>query len=193
MIRFAAALEPPVEAKPEPQKTEKPEAEKRDETTLGIDVQSANLLEGPLTKDLQVTFLLRNLEAKNLYYHNDWDIALGKEPGLQIDQPLSKQGPVLTLTIDAFNVSHGPLEGALTFNAGYNTAQRISLAQASVGGKLDLAKWDFKVGKRAESLKLRAYFGAGAEEDFPSLSSARYGGFSWSGGLLIESNPLGGK
>ena len=174
------------------------EGQKRDEQTLGTDVQTGGSRVGVGTSTakgsvdlLQVTILDRNLEIIPIYFGHDWDIAAFKEPGAQAqvqEQPKDTGSGweahiTFGATIDLFNVSHDPWEFAVSGSAGIDTTGTASLT-AGIGGKVTL--------KEAGRFKFRLYGGASIEKDYPSTPGAADPPAGWNlgGGLLIEINPL---
>jgi RHS repeat-associated protein len=175
-----------------------PEGEKRDERTLGIDVQIGGSGVGLGTSTakgsvdlLQVTILDRNLEIIPIYFGHGWDIAAFKEWGIQAQvqaQP-KDTGPgweakgTFGATIDLFNVSRDRWEVAISGSAGIDTTGTGSLT-AGIGGKYTI--------RETGHVKFRLYGGAAIEKDYPSTPGAADPPAGWNvgGGLLIEINPL---
>ena len=196
----------------EPEKAAEPE--KPDPVTTGIDTQVGGSAVGVWGPDKaqrsfdvpQLTLLPRNLELFPLYFHNGWDIALLKEPGLQFEtqwqRPLT--GPLwrrlvipgglhVTIgeTVDLLNISHDPWEVALTYSAGYDIGHSLAVT-GTVGAKFTLHEFDSEELEKVGTFKLRAYGGVTAEEDFPAASaglSRGFGGITFGAGFLLEWNP----
>ena len=154
----------------------------------------------------QLTLLPRNLELFPLYFHNGWDIALLKEPGLQFELQWQRPftGPLwrrlvvpgerhITIgeTVDLLNVSRDPWEVALTYSAGYDIGHSLAVT-GTLGAKYTLKEIDWERIEKFGTFKLRAYGGVTAEEDFPAAAaglSRGFGGITFGAGVVLEYNP----
>lgn len=190
----------------------------RDDVTFGVDTQSGvswvgagntapgTAKVGKFSWDVvQVTLLPRNWEIIPLHYYHKLDIALLKEPGVQVTvqrQPNDPGTPGWSThttvggTVDLFNISHDPSgwEGAVTVSGGYDfTGKNLSLT-ATAGFKKTL--WEnakLPIIGRFGTNKGRLYGGIGAEYDIyfgTGAPPAGFGGVFVGGGLLIEWNPV---
>jgi hypothetical protein len=190
------------------EKTQKAIDSKLDAVTPGADVQIGGSYVGILTKQakgsfdaFQLTLMPRNLELIPLYKSAKLDIALFKEPGVQLtvqQQPKdtgsgSDVHTSLGGTVDVFNISSDPkgIEGALTLSAGYDTFSKDVAVTGVLGLKYTLkenASLPF-IGRFGTN-KVRLYAGVGVEGDIPRATGAPsgFGGLFIGGGLLIESN-----
>jgi RHS repeat-associated protein len=188
----------------------KEEDSKLDPTTPGTDLQTGGSGVGVFTKHpkgswdvFQVTLLPRNFELIPLYKSALLDIALFKEPGVQltVQQQPKDTGPgyethtTVGGTVDVFNISSDAkrIEGALTFSGGYDTLGKNVAFTGVLGLKYTLTEnARIPIIGRFGTNKVRLYAGAGVEGDVPTAAGAPsgFGGFFAGGGLLFETNPI---
>ena len=192
---------------------EKLPTEHRDKVTTGIDAGLGGSKVGVWGRnraqrsyDTQLTLLPRNLEIKNLYFHGGWDIALGKEPGFQLQSQWQRPGPLTRRllspgerhisvgeTVDLLNASYDPwgLELALTLSAAYDIGHDLAVT-GTIGGKITLTDINWEMLEKLGTFKLRLYGGVAAEEDFPAAAAGLrhgFGGAAGQLGLVLEFNP----
>jgi len=160
----------------------------------------------PSVDALQLTILARNLEILPVYFKKDsWDIAFLKEPGLQVTrqyQPPDSPGrgpyrldehTTFGATVDVFNVSYDPAEGAITAATGYDVNAKTLATTFVLGGKLTLAEnVRLPILGAFGTNKLRLYGGGGVQlqKSFDPSQPSGYGGFVAGLGFLFEQNPL---